>query len=81
MARKSIKSNYYLFDASAREVIIPGGVQREQLILITNVTDNKVIYNFSDPELTATTYSIQTCLLYTSPSPRDVEESRMPSSA
>ena len=60
MARKSIKSNYYLFDASAREVVIPGGVQREQLILITNVTSNKVIYNFSDPELTATTYSIQT---------------------
>ena len=25
--------------------------------------------------------SIKTCLLYTSPSPRDVEESRMPSSA
>ena len=25
--------------------------------------------------------SIMTCLLYTSPSPRDVEESRMPSSA
>jgi len=60
MARKSIQSNYYLFDASAREVIIPGGIQREQLILITNVTNNKVIYNFSDPELTATAYSIQT---------------------
>ena len=60
MARKSIKTNYYLFDASAREVVIPGGIQREQLILITNVTDNKVIYNFSDPELTATAYSIQT---------------------
>ena len=26
-------------------------------------------------------YTISTCLLYTSPSPRDVEESRMPSSA
>ena len=26
-------------------------------------------------------YGIATCLLYTSPSPRDVEESRMPSSA
>ena len=26
-------------------------------------------------------YKITTCLLYTSPSPRDVEESRMPSSA
>ena len=40
--------------------MIPGGVQREQLILITNVTDNKVIYNFSDPELTATAYTIAT---------------------
>jgi hypothetical protein len=60
MARKSIKTNYYLFDASAREIIIPGGIQREQLILITNVTDNKVIYNFSDPELTATEYHIST---------------------
>ena len=60
MARKSIQTNYYLFDASAREVIIPGGIQREQLILITNVTDNKVIYNFSDPELTATEYHIST---------------------
>ena len=26
-------------------------------------------------------YPLVTCLLYTSPSPRDVEESRMPSSA
>ena len=26
-------------------------------------------------------YTLLTCLLYTSPSPRDVEESRMPSSA
>ena len=60
MARKSIRSNYYIFDASARQVVIPGGVQREQLILITNVTDNKVIYNFSDPELTASAYSIET---------------------
>jgi hypothetical protein len=60
MARKSIKTNYYLFDASEREVVIPGGIQREQLILITNVTDNKVIYNFSDPELTATEYHIST---------------------
>ena len=28
-----------------------------------------------------TSISVATCLLYTSPSPRDVEESRMPSSA
>ena len=32
----------------------------------------------TDPEMADATYI---CLLYTSPSPRDVEESRMPSSA
>ena len=31
--------------------------------------------------VTAATMAAMTCLLYTSPSPRDVEESRMPSSA
>ena len=60
MARKSILNTYYIFDASARQVIIPGGIPREKLVLITNVTDNKVIYNFSDPELTATAYQIAT---------------------
>ena len=34
----------------------------------------------NDPHLDGS-YDINTCLLYTSPSPRDVEESRMPSSA
>ena len=33
-----------------------------------------------DPEYSKNNY-VPTCLLYTSPSPRDVEESRMPSSA
>ena len=33
----------------------------------------------SDPTVTMIVYTA--CLLYTSPSPRDVEESRMPSSA
>jgi len=60
MARKTILNSYYTFDPATREVVIPGGITREKLVLITNVTRNKVIYNFSDPELTATTYSIQT---------------------
>ena len=33
------------------------------------------------PPVTYTTFQDRDCLLYTSPSPRDVEESRMPSSA
>ena len=60
MARKSILNTYYIFDPAAKQVVIPGGIPREKLILITNVTDNKVIYNFSDPELTASAYSIET---------------------
>ena len=60
MARKSILNNYYIFDASEKLVVIPGGVPREKLVLITNVTDNRVIYNFSDPELTAASYTIET---------------------
>ena len=35
----------------------------------------------SDGEAREQTSSVDACLLYTSPSPRDVEESRMPSSA
>ena len=31
--------------------------------------------------VSATAGAVKTCLLYTSPSPRDVEEARMPSSA
>ena len=60
MARKSILNTYYIFDPANKQVVIPGGIPREKLVLITNVTDNKVIYNFSDPELTATSYQIAT---------------------
>ena len=42
--------------------------------------ETKSIEPQSDIQLTEELPS-QTCLLYTSPSPRDVEESRMPSSA
>ena len=49
---------------------------------------NTMTFLDSPSTTTSTTYKVQmwkdgsnTCLLYTSPSPRDVEESRMPSSA
>ena len=42
-----------------------------------------IIEKYSDTPLDALSTKLQAliCLLYTSPSPRDVEESRMPSSA
>jgi hypothetical protein len=48
----------YSFTASSRTIVITGKtVRREQLLLITNVTSNTVIYNFSDPALNATAYT------------------------
>jgi len=48
----------YTFTPSTRTVLVNGkNIRREQLLLITNVTRNTVIYNFSDPNLTATSYS------------------------
>ena len=48
-------------------------------VATTNLTASDTIHttNVATTNLTAS----DTCLLYTSPSPRDVEESRMPSSA
>ena len=40
-----------------------------------------VVYNILEKELGVDTTKIRFCLLYTSPSPRDLSTSRMPSSA
>jgi hypothetical protein len=58
MARKAILETGYTFTPSTKTVVIPRAIQRERLILITNVTTNQVIYNFSDSNLKATTYTV-----------------------
>ena len=60
MARKAILETGYTFTPSTNTIIIPRSVQRERLILITNVTTNQVIYNFSDQNLKATSYTVST---------------------
>ena len=57
MARKILFETGYTFDPATRTVVIPDHIPRERLILITNVTTNQVIYNFSDPSLKATSYT------------------------
>ena len=48
----------YAFTPSTRTIVVNGkNIRREQLLLITNVTRNTVIYNFSDPNLGATSYT------------------------
>ena len=44
---KSIVGNY-TFDASAKTITIDRNIHEEKLLLITNVDDNIIIYNFSD---------------------------------
>lgn len=58
MARKAILETGYTFTPSTDTVVIPRAIPRERLILITNVTTNQVIYNFSDPNLKATSYTV-----------------------
>jgi hypothetical protein len=58
MARKAILETGYTFTPSTNTIVIPRAIQRERLILITNVTTNTVIYNFSDSNLKANTYTV-----------------------
>ena len=57
MARNVLPDQYYTFDPSTRTITLRRAVKRESLLLITNVTTNTVIYNFSDPNLKATAYT------------------------
>jgi hypothetical protein len=58
MARQVLLETGYTFTPATKTVVIPRATPRERLILITNVTTNQVIYNFSDSNLTATSYTI-----------------------
>lgn len=60
MARKTIVDTYYTFTPSTNTIIIPQAITRERFVLITDVTTNQVLYNFSDPTLKFTSHSIAT---------------------
>jgi len=47
MARKAIQN--YIFAPSTKQVIIPDPYKLGDILMITNVTRNTVIYNFGDP--------------------------------
>lgn len=57
MARRAIVDKNIQFSPSTYTITIPRIVQQERLLLITNITQNKVIYNFSDPSLGLATVS------------------------
>jgi len=57
MARKILVDTAYTFTPSTATIVIPRYIPRERLILITDVTNNTVLYNFSDTTLKATSYT------------------------
>lgn len=57
MAKHVILESYTFTKANNTIVINGKYIRREQLMLITNVTRNTVIYNFSDPSLGASSYT------------------------
>ena len=60
MARQTILETAYTFTPSTGTIVVPRIIQRERLVLITNVTTNTVIYNFSDSNLKASSFTITT---------------------
>ena len=60
MSRQTLIDTSYTFTPSTGTITIPRVIARERLVLITNVTTNTVIYNFSDSNLTLNSHSITT---------------------
>ena len=58
MARKVLVDTQYTFNPTTRVITMPRAIPRERILLITNVTTNQVIYNFSDATLKFTAYQI-----------------------
>ena len=57
-------------------------ISDKSFIILSNQWNSDIIYNPKNLDTNETWgKGLKICLLYTSPSPRDVEESRMPSSA
>lgn len=57
MAKHVILEAYTFVPGTKTITVIGKNIRREQLLLITNVTAGTVIYNFSDPSLSATSYT------------------------
>ena len=48
MAKRKLFIGNYTFDVTTKKITIPENVSAERLLLITDVTLNKIIYNFAD---------------------------------
>ena len=56
MAKKLIYTDYEI-SVSANTLTLPGNIRPQRLLLITDVTNNAIIYNFADPTLGYSNYT------------------------
>ena len=87
IAKKILPDYVTLVPEKREEVTTEGGLNVKSNVkylknFVANLKDlNIEVSAFIDPLGEQINYSKETCLLYTSPSPRDKRQSRMPSSA
>ena len=60
MARKILNLTGIEFAPLTGTLKLPQIIRREKLLLITNATANKVVYNFADPALGLYSYAVDT---------------------
>ena len=64
-----------------RKIVVDAPIADDKEKLLLDMIDQGVVGNVIELVVSATKGEINVCLLYTSPSPRDLSTSRMPSSA
>jgi hypothetical protein len=56
---KRVLVEFYTFNPATRTITIPNRIiPRANLLLVTNANDNTVLFNFSDPDLGITNYTV-----------------------
>lgn len=58
MARRQIEETYYTFNPGTNTIVVPRIIRQDRLMLITNTTRGTVIYNFSDPNINAYSFTV-----------------------
>ena len=64
----------YTFDASEKTITFSGAMELEGFLIITNVTDNIIVYNFADPSLGGSVTGAVLTLDYNTTSMSDTDD-------
>ena len=63
MAKKLIATGYTI-NAAQNQITVPGIIQPVRLLLITDINNNKILYNFADPSTGLANFSFNLSLIH-----------------